>query len=560
MRSTARKRILVLGGGFGGIYTVRALHKALHGRTDIEIALVNQENYFVFQPMLAEVISSNIGLLNTVTPIRDLCPGATLYVRTVERIDLDNKVVITSHGFRPGPSVLPYDYLVLALGTLENFGVVRGLQEHGLHFKNLGDALVLRNRLIHLLEEADSEPDAALRRRMLTFVMAGGGFSGVEAIAEVNDFVRDVARRYPHVDPAELRVILVHAGQRILPELPASLSRYAQTMLTRRKVEIRLQTRLAAVTADEAHLTDGSALPTKTVIATIGATPNPVLLALPCQKERGRLVVNAALEVPDYPGVWALGDCAHILDHTTGQPCPPTAQYAVREGMRVARNIVAAIEGTTPRPFAFSDWGMMSALGHRAAVGQVLGIQVSGWPAWVLWRAVYWSKLPGVTRKVRIALDWFCRVLLPRDYAQLNASPSDRIARAHFEAGEVIVRQGEPGDCMYVMIDGEVDVVQQQAEGGERVVATLTQGAWFGEMALFNEEPRSATVRTRTTVNVLSVDRRTFQTLVAHIAPLREAFERLMQHREAEDKARHQQHEEEGLRPAPTQSRQQVVF
>ena len=162
----------------------------------------------------------------------------------------------------------------------------------------------------------------------------------------------------------------------------------------------------------------------------------PCCWRCPARKERGRLVVNAALEVPDYPGVWALGDCAHILDHTTGQPCPPTAQYAVREGMRVARNIVAAIEGTTPRPFAFADWGMMSALGHRAAVGQVLGRQVSGWPAWVLWRAVYWSKLPGVTRKVRIALDWFCRVFLPRDYAQLNASPSDRIARAHFEAGK----------------------------------------------------------------------------------------------------------------------------
>ena len=544
MGSTARKRILVLGGGFGGIATVRALHKALHGRTDIASALVNQENYCVFQPMLAEVISGNISLLNTVTPIRDVCPGATLYVRTVERIDLDHKVVITSPGLRPGPSVLSYDYLVLALGMLDNFSVVRGLQEHGLHFKNLGDALVVRNRLIHLLEEADSEPDAALRRRMLTVVMAGGGFSGVEAIAEVNDFIRDVARRYPHVDPADLRVILVHAGPRLLPELPASLSRYAQTLLTRRKVEMRLQTRLAAVTADEAHLSDGSVLPTKTVIATIGATPNPVLLALPCRKERGRVVVNAALEVPEYPGVWALGDCAHMLDHTTGRPCPPTAQYAVREGQRVARNIVAAIEGTAPRPFAFADWGMMGALGHRAAVGQVLGIRVAGWPAWVLWRAVYWSKLPGVTRKVRIALDWLCRVLLPRDYTQLNVAPSERLTRAHFEAGEVIVRQGDPGDLMYVLIDGEVDVVQQ-AEGGERVVATLTQGAWFGEMALFNEEPRSATVRTRTSVTVLSVDRRTFQTLVAHIAPLREAFERLMRHRAAADQARRQHHEEE---------------
>src|SRR3989441_10701563 len=420
MWSKARKRILVLGGGFGGISTVRALHKALHGRTDIEIALVNQENYVVFQPMLAEVISGNISLLNMVTPIRDLCPGTTLYVRTVERIDLDHKVVITSHGFRPAPSVLPYDSLVLALGTLDNFGVVRGLQEHGLHFTNLGDALVVRNRLIHLLEEADSEPDAALRRRMLTFVMAGGGFSGVEAIAEVNDFVRDVARRYPHVDPAGLRVILVHAGPRILPELPASLSRYAQTMLTRRKVEIRLHTRLAAVTADEAHLSDGSVLPTKTVIATIGATPNPVLLALPCQKERGRLVAHAALEVPEYPGVWALGDCAHMLDPTTGQPCPPTAQYAVREGTRVARNIMAAIEGTVQRPFAFADWGMMGGLGHRAAVGQVLGIRVSGWPAWVLWRAPGWWKSARGARKGRIALDWLSRGVLRRDYAQLS--------------------------------------------------------------------------------------------------------------------------------------------
>src|SRR2546427_1803983 len=426
MWSKARKSILVLGGGFGGISTVRALHKALHGRTDIEIALVNQENYVVFQPMLAEVISGNISLLNMVTPIRDLCPGTTLYVRTVERIDLDHKVVITSHGFRPEPSVLSYDYLVLALGTLDNFGIVRGLQEHGLHFKTLGDALVVRNRLIHLIEEADSEQDAARRRRMLTFVMAGGGFSGVEAIAEVNDFVRDVARRYPHVDPAELRVILVHAGPRILPELPASLSRYAQTLLTHRQVEIRLQTRLAAVTADEAHLTDGSVLPTKTVIATIGATPNPVLLALPCQHERGRLVVNAALEVPEYPGVWALGDCAYILDHTTGKPCPPTAQYAVREGKRVARNIMAAIDGTAPRPFAFADWGMMGGLGHRAAVGQVLGIRVSGWPAWVLWRGVDWSKIRAESRVGGGALDWLCPVLMTRGYAHPNGAPPGR--------------------------------------------------------------------------------------------------------------------------------------
>jgi NADH dehydrogenase len=185
MPGQKRKKILVLGGGFGGVYTVMTLQKALKRRPDIDISLVNQENYFVFQPMLAEVISGSIGIVNMITPIRDLCPRVNLYVRKVESIDLTRQVVLTSHGLSPQETEIPYDHLILALGTVENFAVVRGLQEHGLHFKNLGDALVLRNRLIHLLEEADIEPDPGLRRSMLTFVMAGGGFSGVEAIAEL---------------------------------------------------------------------------------------------------------------------------------------------------------------------------------------------------------------------------------------------------------------------------------------------------------------------------------------------------------------------------------------
>ncbi len=350
---TRRKRILILGGGFGGIYTAITLQKVLKSQNDLEIALVNQENYFVFQPMLAEVISGSIGLFHTITPIRQLCPRITLYVRKVESIDLDRKVVITSHGFRPQPLEIPYDYLVLALGTVENFSAVPGLQEHGLHFKNLGDALALRNRLIHILEEADIEQNAELRRSMLTFVVAGGGFSGVEAIAELNDFVREIVRQYGHLNPEELRMILLHAGPRILPELPEDLSAYAQRLLERKKVEIHLQTRLAAVTAHEAILSDGTRIPTKTVIATIGTAPNPVLTALPGKKERGRLVVDAFLEVPEYPGVWAVGDCAWIIDHQTRAPCPPTAQYAVREGNCVAKNILAIIDGKPKSPFSF---------------------------------------------------------------------------------------------------------------------------------------------------------------------------------------------------------------
>jgi NADH:ubiquinone reductase (H+-translocating) len=538
MPGQKRKRILVLGGGFGGVYTVMTLQKALKRRPDIDISLVNQENYFVFQPMLAEVISGSIGIVSMITPIRDLCPRVNLYVRKVERIDLTRQVVLTSHGLGPHETAIPYDHLVLALGTLENFGVVRGLQEHGLHFRNLGDALVLRNRLIHLLEEAAIEPDPKLRRRMLTFVMAGGGFSGVEAIAEVNDFVRDVARRYPNINPAEFKVILLHAGARILPELPASLSLYAQKLLTRRQVEIRLNTLLAAVTGEEAILGDGTRIPTKTVIATIGATPHPVLLALPCTKERGRIAVNEFLQVPEYPGVWALGDCAHIIDHKTGQPCPPTAQYAVREGKRVALNILATINGQDKRPFSFSALGMMGSLGHLSAVGDVLGVRVSGVPAWFLWRTIYWAKLPGLTRKFRVAVDWLMSLLLPRDLAQLNVSPSESMMREHFEAGAVVFHQGDLGDRMYVVIDGEVEVVRQLPEGQEVVLTTLKEGQWFGEMALFNDEPRGATVRTVTNVNTLSLDRSAFQVLVSSLPPLREIFERIMQERAARDAQR----------------------
>jgi NADH dehydrogenase len=530
MAERNKTTILILGGGFGGVYTAMRLQHALKGRSDVEIALVNRENYFVFQPMLAEVISGSIGVLHTITPIRHLCPRVSLYVRNVERIDLDRKVVVTSHGFRPQPHILSYDHLVLALGLLENFSAIRGLQEHGLHFKNLGDALVLRNRLVHLLEEADVEQDATLRRRMLTFVMAGGGFSGVEAIAEVNDFVRAAARHYPHLDPAELHVILLHSGARILPELPESLSHYAQRLLAHRQVDIRLHTRLAAVTADEAILDDGTKIPTKTVIATIGATPNPVLLALPCKKERGRIVVNEFLAVPEYPGVWALGDCAAVIDHQTGQPCPPTAQYAVRQGACLAANILATIDGKPKRPFAFSALGVLGSLGHRSAVGKVLGLQIAGMLAWFIWRTVYWAKLPGFNRKLRVAIDWFLDLWLPKDIVQLNLEPTEGIAREHFEAGELVFRQGDLGDRMYVILDGEVEVIREHA-GGEMVLARLQSGECFGEMALINDAPRNATVRTVTNVNTLTLRRNAFIDLFTYMPELHDSFVRLVQER-----------------------------
>ena len=379
-------RVLIVGGGFGGVYTAITLEKLLKNDASVEVGLISKENYLVFQPILPEVISGSIGILDTIAPIRRLCPNTNLYTREVESIDLKNKTVTTSAGFRPRPSQLEYDHLVIAVGNITSFAGQPGLAEHAMPFKYLGDALVLRNHTIHALEEADIESDPEFRRALLTFVVAGGGFSGVEAVAELNDFVRAAARSFRRIDPAEIRVILLHAGPLILPELPENLAQFAQNLLQRRGVDIRLDSRLVAATAESAILSNGERIPTKTLVSTVPGAPNPLVAALPCEKQRGRIVVNEFLEVLDYPGVWAVGDCAWIVDGKTGQPCAPTAQHAIREGACLARNLVATLRGEPKRAFAFEALGKLARLGHRSAVADILGFKVSGFVAWLLWR------------------------------------------------------------------------------------------------------------------------------------------------------------------------------
>ncbi len=538
MNANRRKHIVILGAGFGGMYTAIELEKLLKRERDIQITLINRENYFVFQPMLPEVISGTIGILDTITPIRRLCPGVNLFTREVEAIDLNNKVITTSPGFWPQPRKIEYDYLVLALGTVMNFAGMPGLEEHALPFKTLGDALFLRNHILHVLEGADIEEERDRRQKLLTFVVAGGGFSGVEAIAEINDFVLEAAKSYRHINPNELRVVLLHAGPRILLELTEDLGSFAQRILERRKVEIRLNTRLAGATGDYALLEGGERISTKTLISTIGAFPHPLLTALPCRKQKGRIVTNEFLELPEFPGVWAVGDCAWIIDQKSGQPCPPTAQHAIRQARCAAANIAAAIRGTPKRPFAFSALGQMGALGHHSAVADMMGVKVSGYLAWLLWRFIYLMKLPGFDRKVRVATDWFLDMILPMDIVQLKITRSASISQEHFEPGETIFRQGDWGDRVYIIVKGEVEVVREEPGRGEILLAKLGPTEYFGEMALISNALRMATVRTLTSVDVLTVERGAFVSLLAHLPPLQKIFEQVIQERRKMTKGR----------------------
>ena len=524
-------RILILGGGFGGVYAAMALGRRLGRDPGVEITLVNRENYLVFQPLLPEVIAGSIGILHPIIPIRRLCPRVRLYTREVEEIDLHSRTVITSPGVHHQATTLHYDHLVVALGNTTRFGEVPGLQEHAFPFKYLGDALGLRNHVLHALEEAAVEPDPDVRQSLLTFVVAGGGFSGVEVAAELNDFVRRAATNYPDIRSDEIRVVLAQGGARILPELSDSLASFAHKILLRRKVDVRLGTRIAGATAEFAILNTGEKIRTRTLVSTVPMGAHPLLAALPWGMEKGRVVVDEFLQVAGHPGVWAVGDCAWSLNAATGQPHPPTAQHALRQGQCVAANIVATLSGSPRAPFAFSALGQMGALGAHSAVGDVMGVKVSGLLAWFMWRGIYLMKIPGMDRKLRVAMDWLLDLLLPPDIVQLKTARPAGIERQHFEPGQVIFSEGDVGDLVYTIVKGEVEVLREGLREPPRTLAQLGPGQWFGETALVGRAPRNATVRALKPLDVLTLDREGFNSLFTHVRPLHQFFSDLIRER-----------------------------
>ena len=398
MAMAQRRRILILGGGFAGLSTAMELDKALGAHSVVDVTMVNRENFFLFTPMLHEVAASDLDLTTIVNPARKMLRRVNLFAGGVKRVNLAERKVVVAHGFDHHEHTLEYDYLVLGLGSTTNFYGLPGLEDRALTMKSLSDAMRLRNHLIAHLEEADSEC-CQVKNPLLTFVVAGGGFAGVETIAGINDFVRGALRSYPNLREDMIRVVLVHPGKFILPELGEKLGTYTQKQLEKRKVEIRVNTKVAAVTDRSVTLSDGTEIYTNTLVWTAGTSPNPLLANLPCLKERGRLVVNEFLEVCDWPNVWALGDCAAIPNTKGGGFHPPTAQHALRQGKVLARNILTAMSGGEKKPFSFSTIGQLAAIGRRTGVANIFGVNFSGFIAWWMWRTIYLSKLPGSKRK-----------------------------------------------------------------------------------------------------------------------------------------------------------------
>lgn len=427
--AAGRKRILILGGGFAGAYTALRLEKLLGGAADVEVVVVSKENFVLFTPMLHEVAGSDLGVTDIVQPLRKMLRHTRIAIADVEAIDLEKKRVRVRHPDLPEAYDVVYHHLVLALGAVTNFYHTPGLEEHAFTMKTLGDAIRVRNGIIDALELADNQSDESRRRTTLTVVVAGGGFAGAETVGAINDFMREGLQLYPHLTEGMIRVVLVHPGAVILPELGESLGCYAQKKLGERGVEILLNTKVSGFDGATVTLGDGATISSRMLIWTAGTTPAPVIANLPCALQRGRVLVNEYLEIPDFPGVWALGDCALVPDPLNpGKFYPPTAQHAVRQADVLAKNIVATLRSEQPQPFKFKAIGLLASIGRRCGVAEILGMRFSGIIAWWLWRGIYLAKLPGFPKKVRVAIDWTLDLFFSKDIVQLPTLTSPTVS------------------------------------------------------------------------------------------------------------------------------------
>jgi NADH dehydrogenase len=418
----APTRIVILGGGFGGAYAAQALEKKLR-HLDAEIVLLDRNNYFVFYPLLIEAGTGSLEPRHAVVPIREFLRRTTFHMAEVRSIDVANQHVEYCAVGEMDVTRLRYDHLVIALGSVTKLppeSIVPGAREHCSQIKSLTDAVALRDRAIVLLEMADASDDESRRRELLRIVIVGGSFTGVELAGEYEAFIRGAARRYRNVKPADISVTLVEMEHRVLGALGDELADFAARHLRKRGLDLRLGVTVSSVASDNVVLSDGTTIPTRTVIWCAGISPNPLVtaLGLPLDK-RGYILCERDLRVHGCDNIWSIGDIA-VNPNDDGTPQPATAQHAVRQGAHVARNIAAVLAGRPTQPCSITTQGMLAAIGCRTAVGKVFGVRIAGFPAWWMWRTVYLLKMPRLGRKVRVALDWTVDLFFKRDYVQLG--------------------------------------------------------------------------------------------------------------------------------------------
>jgi NADH:ubiquinone reductase (H+-translocating) len=436
-----KTRIVILGGGFGGVYTAQRLEKLLKRRPDVEIVLVSRDNFLLMTPLLFEVFSGTLDFRHCSFPIRAFLRTTRFGEAAVRGIDLERRVIhlaapslLASEAGEAGSAELTYDHLVLALGSMTNCSMIPG-SEHAFTFKTLADALLLRNHVIERFERADAETDPRRKRRLLTFAIIGGGLVGVELFGELTAFVDAITPLYRGVNRDEVRFVLLQAGDRIMPEMNPTLADYGARVLGKRRgADIRTHALVRAIEPGKVHLPEET-IEAETIVLAAGIIPNPITAELPVEKDRrGHIVVDATMRCKGRPEVWALGDCASIPG-PDGKPYPNLAQHALRQARLLGRNIAGALSGKPPRPFVYDTLGMMGSLGHGKGFGQLLKFRVYGALAWFVRRTYYLLQMPGWSRRLRIMIDWTFALLFRPDVVKVSLDTEAALTLRDVEAG-----------------------------------------------------------------------------------------------------------------------------
>lgn len=519
-----KQRVIIVGGGFAGV--TLAEHLDRHLGCELEVVVISTENHMVFTPMLAEVAGRSLSATDVVIPGRQLAPRATWLTAQVTRVNVEkNEIEYT----RPDgkTAALPYAHLILACGSDVNLDVVPGMAAHAYTLRTVGDGFVLGNELIGRFEQAAVEPEDAERQRLLTVVVVGGGFTGVEAAGHLFDLMRNIQPYYPQLSRNRPRVVLLQRGPRIVPEFQHdSLSEFALKKLRQNGLDVRLNTEVKEVTAQYVRLATEERIESGLTVCSVGTAPVPLVKKIGLPMERGRLKTEPDMRVSSTVNVWAFGDCAAVPNTWNARISPPTAQFALRQAKQLAANLVRVQRQQTTKPFHFRPQGLLATIGHHNGVAEIYGLKFSGLIAWFLWRTVYLMKIPTLARKLNVVVDWTWDIFFKPNIVQVRVKQEQRFKQAHYAAGDKVYRKGEPSGGFFVVKSGSAGLYLEESAGTPFL--TWTKGDHFGELAFLEDEQQPTypvTVKAETPLDLIVLDREEFTSLAQSLGALQTDLE-----------------------------------
>jgi NADH:ubiquinone reductase (H+-translocating) len=517
-------KVVIVGGGFAGVTLAEDLNRRI-GR-DMEVVVISSENHLVFTPMLAEVAGRSLSGLDVVISGREIAPRATWLTATVTGVDLKKSEVEYT---QPDGKIatLSYTHLVLACGSGVNLDVVPGMEAHAYTLRTVSDGLTLGNEVIARFEQAAVEPDDAERQRLLTVVVVGGGFTGVEAAGHMFDLMRSIHPFYPQLKSSRPRMVLLQRGARIVPEFQHdSLSEFALRKLGQNGLEVRLNTEVKEVTARYVRLETGERINTGLTLCAIGTAPVDLITKIGLPLQHGRLKTDPDMRVTGTSNVWAFGDCAAVPNAWNEQISPPTAQFALRQAKQVAANLVRVQLGGATSPFHFRPQGLLATIGHHNGVAEIYRFRFSGLLAWFLWRAVYLLKIPTFRRKLHVVVDWTWDIFFKPNIVEVRVAQQEQFRQAHYAAGDFVFRKGDPGGAFFVVKAGSAGLYVEEASATPLV--TFTKGDHFGDAAILEgavHPTYTASVKAASPLDLVILEPEDFTRLVASLGVLQKDLE-----------------------------------